>query len=753
MEIKELKSIIEQNRGKTRAYRFLDNTSLKILARLISDPEKAKSITASGLLKLDNLPFSETYITDFLKELISNHKIRKVLDPWANIGQFLNILDLPAESKKGYVISNELLQLNEALGTKANLIYGDPQDLIEKESETFHLIISNLPIGLSTRHKKFGLARNDLSFQLILQCLSRLKEDGILISSISGTLFSSSNGKKFIDKVNELGYRIKAIFETPASALNNLSRVSFFLVVIEKGEQDEVFISEILDDPEQQTETLKNFRSHKSDRNLSYGTWKKLPEINSLSKLKLFKEVDILIKRTGITPSALSVLGEFVKPQDISTEDIVVQIPTFLSAKVRMAETDKELKENAYHFLKLDINKANPYYLINFLNSELGKKIFSKYASGVTIPSINKSVVPDIELPIPGVEIQNETVSLDKKIKDLKDYFSSQADLLWKNPKSLLEVQNNLDKKIKKSDNIEWLEELPFPLASIYWGYLSETDTSKKVEYLLLFFEGFCEFLDTLIISAISSDKSFYQNTAKEWLTNEKEKLWHEKATFGNWQNLYAVLRKNITKLLTSKQKGDKEVIENLFANANANFFDLITSKDLNRIFDQVVTIRNSYKGHGGITSEARNKEVLLQLEEKFDSIKDVIIRAFRNINLFTVVPKTMDWDEGENLFETTCKILKGTRSKFKQEEIKTSRRLSSGKLYLLPENQFRPIELLPFVQMREAPRTQQNACYFYNRIEGDKVRLVSYHYDKEEELFIERENMASFIQLLNPSD
>lgn len=753
MEIKELKSIIEQNRGKTRSYRFLDNTSLKILAQLISDPEKAKSITESGLLKLDNLPFSETYITDFLKELISDHKIRKVLDPWVSIGQFLNILNLPAENKKGYVISNELLQLNEAIGTQANIIYGDPQDLIERESETFDLIISNLPVGLSTRHKKFGLARNDLSFQLILQSLSRLSEDGILISSISGTLFSSSNGKKFINKVIELGYRVKAIFETPTSALNNLSRVSFFLVVIEKGEQNEVFISEIIDDPEQQTENLKNFRSHKSDRNLSYGIWKQLSEINSLSKLKLFKEVDILIKRTGIAPSALSDLGEFVKPQDILAEDIVVQIPTFLSAKVRMAETDKELKENAYHFLKLDINKANPLYLVNFLNSQLGKKILSKYASGVTIPSINKSILNYIELPIPGVKVQNETISLDKKIKDLQNYLSSQTNLLWKNPKSLLEVQNNLDKKIKKSNNIEWLEELPFPLASIYWGYLSEANTSKKVEYLILFFEGFCEFLDTLIISALSSNKSFYQNTAKEWLTNEEQKLWHEKATFGNWQNLYGVLAKNIRKLLNSKDKNDKELIQDLFANANDDFLELVTSKDLTNVFGQVVNIRNSYKGHGGITSEEKSKEVLIQLEDKFDSIKDIIVRAFRNVNLFTVVPKSMDWDEEENLFETTCKILKGTRSKFKQEEIRTSQKMSSNKLYLLPENQFRPIELLPFVQMREAPRTQQNACYFYNRIEGDKVRLVSYHYDKEEEVFIERENMASFIQLLNPSD
>ena len=752
MEIKELKSIIEQNRGKTRSYRFLDNTSLKILAQLISDPEKAKSITESGLLKLDNLPFSETYITDFLKELISDHKIRKVLDPWVSIGQFLNILNLPAENKKGYVISNELLQLNEAIGTQANIIYGDPQDLIERESETFDLIISNLPVGLSTRHKKFGLARNDLSFQLILQSLSRLSEDGILISSISGTLFSSSNGKKFINKVIELGYRVKAILETPASALNNLSRVSFFLVVIEKGEQNEVFISEILDDSEQQTETLKNFRSHKSDRNLSYGTWKQPSEINSLSKLKLCKEVDILIKRTGIAPSSLSNLGKFVKPQNISPEDIVVQIPTFLSAKVRLAETDKELKDGAYHFLRLDIKKANPNYLLNFLNSELGKKILSKYVSGVTIPSINKSVLEKIELPIPTVEVQNETVSLDKKIKKLQEYFSAQSDLLWKNPKSLLEVQNNLELKILKSDNLEWLEELPFSLASIYWGYHSEKNPSKKVEYLLLFFEGLCEFLDTLMLSALNSNRTFYQNTVKNWLTNEEHKLWHEKTTFGNWQNLYAVIASKLRKILNGN-KEDQEFLQELFSNANKNFLNMVTSKNLASVFAQLVTIRNSYKGHGGITSEERNKELLIKLEEKFDSIKEIIVRGFRNVNLFTVIPKTMNWDEEDELFETTCKILKGTRSKFKQEEVKTYSQLASGKMYLMPDNQFSPIELLPFVQMREAPKTQQNACYFYNRIEGDKVRLVSYHYDKEEEVFIERENMASFIQLLNPSD
>jgi hypothetical protein len=75
-------------------------------------------------------------------------------------------------------------------------------------------------------------------------------------------------------------------------------------------------------------------------------------------------------------------LGEFVKPQGILPEDIVVQIPTFLSAKVRLVDADKELKESAYHFLRLDVKKANPHYLVNFLNSELGKKILSKYASG-----------------------------------------------------------------------------------------------------------------------------------------------------------------------------------------------------------------------------------------------------------------------------------------------------------------------------------------------------------------------------------
>jgi hypothetical protein len=289
-------------------------------------------------------------------------------------------------------------------------------------------------------------------------------------------------------------------------------------------------------------------------------------------------------------------------------------------------------------------------------------------------------------------------------------------------------------------------------LASIYWGYHSESKISRKVDYLILFFEGLCEFLDTLILSGLSSNNSFYNATVKEWLKNEDYKNWHIKSSFGGWQNLYSILSSKV-RFHYNKSTDDKSFVKTLFSNANEDFFIMITSKKITNVFVEVLKLRNNFKGHGGVMSDKKLNEILLILENHFYEIKGIIVDGFSNINLMTIVPKSMGWNDEDNVFQTTCKLLKGSRSKFNQIEVQTNKPMAEGKLYLLPTNQFKPIELLPFVQMRQAPRTEQNACYFYNRIEGNKVRLVSYHYDKEEEVFIDLENISSFLDILNPTD
>ena len=293
------------------------------------------------------------------------------------------------------------------------------------------------------------------------------------------------------------------------------------------------------------------------------------------------------------------------------------------------------------------------------------------------------------------------------------------------------------------------IELLP-PLASILWGYHSESKVSKKIEYLFLFFEGLCEFLDILVLSALVSNKAFFETTAKSWLRNDEMQNWYVKASFGGWQWLFGKLAKNIREFYNNKND-DNEFMRDLFAKPSNAYFEMISSKSLVIVLNQINQLRNNYKGHSGVTSESQNKKVLSELESAFFEIRDLLVEGFSDVLLLNPVPSTMDWDETLNVFTTTCKILKGTRSKFNQTEVATNKQLSSKKLYLLNENEFTPIEILPLVQMRETPKTEHNACFFYNRIDGNQVRLVSYHFEKEAELFDPKEDISFVFDILNP--
>ena len=55
---------------------------------------------------------------------------------------------------------------------------------------------------------------------------------------------------------------------------------------------------------------------------------------------------------------------------------------------------------------------------------------------------------------------------------------------------------------------------------------------------------------------------------------------------------------------------------------------------------------------------------------------------------------------------------------------------MDSGKLYMLHEDQFEPVELLPFIRVEK-----NNACYFFSKIEKNNAQYVSYQVDQEHSL------------------
>jgi hypothetical protein len=48
------------------------------------------------------------------------------------------------------------------------------------------------------------------------------------------------------------------------------------------------------------------------------------------------------------------------------------------------------------------------------------------------------------------------------------------------------------------------------------------------------------------------------------------------------------------------------------------------------------------------------------------------------------------------------------------------------------------------------SPRTEENACYFFNRMQGDQCRFISYHFEKDSDLVDAFADTAKAIQELH---
>src|SRR6476646_6192778 len=68
----------------------------------------------------------------------------------------------------------------------------------------------------------------------------------------------------------------------------------------------------------------------------------------------------------------------------------------------------------------------------------------------------------------------------------------------------------------------------------------------------------------------------------------------------------------------------------------------------------------------------------------------------------------------------------------FAQEKVQTTSAMDSDELYLFDTASQQPLQLLHFFRMMPSPRTEEIACYFYNRVEKEGVRWVSYHFEKD---------------------
>jgi len=321
-------------------------------------------------------------------------------------------------------------------------------------------------------------------------------------------------------------------------------------------------------------------------------------------------------------------------------------------------------------------------------------------------------------------------------------------DKIWTHPRQLNCAIRDLGKVNREERFTDWLDGLPFPLASILWAYhASKDDPRHSYDHLDHFFEALAEFMATVFLSVFVTDDELFSSERKNISeTLLKNNLSIEKSSFGTWVKIAERLSKVARTMYNSnKKRSDKARCELMFQTTDADILQPLFSSKLVGVLQETNNLRNDWRGHGGIAGN----RIAYERSNKLQSYLAIVRECFGDMwNKYQLIlPINMKLSEG--IFSVTTRRVVGPRTPFESIELQTTEPIETEYLHLIDLKERRALKLLPFVRVMASPKSAQNACYFYNRRQTDGLRFVSYHFEPEAEVVKSFEDTYEAIKLI----
>jgi hypothetical protein len=700
-------------------------------------------------------------VTDFIISYFKNSGLKSVLDCWAGIGAVLSPL---VQTYKPAVA----IGLNQVTTEHEVARLMDPKDfiswqlgeslkLLNKIRTPFDAVIGFPPFGLRQISYSFRIDKqeveltDDYASLLLLRGSLLLKDSGSALFVLPPKFLIDRGEGRVISNLARFGLGIDAILHLPSGTFAPVTQISGLLVIVRCETKPNLFVGEITADPNQRNILLSNLNARKEGKSPPLGLLVEMESFRSFPALVAEYETNSLARMLGLPPiKLLDICTSISLPSRKPDAEFVdlpnsVYLPTIGNSPAVASLAELKIKPQNYIQLVVNPDKAFASYLAQFLNTSLGRKIREGLVSGF-IPKITKYNLSDAIVFLPERGVQIEVISAQAAITDFSTKLETLSRELWNHPRKYKEVQKLVKSMQPSNDFKQWIDSLPFPISSILWTYHADADVEHKVEHLLLFFEAVSEFVAVLMLSAYAGDKDFYAQESGAWIDNDpKYKDWVLTSTFGGWRILGERLAKVTRTLQEDKEKRD--ICAKLFGNPSAEFLSMLTDKRLFTILRDANVYRDQWKGHSGAPSYHESQEHLALLESNLSEVRRLMQDRWEDALLLSA--GSNEYSDG--IFEYQVKALMGTRTPFKEMTVKTLTPMDRNKIYILHTQQQRPTEILPFIRLMESPKTQANAIYFYNRMVGDKVRWLSYHFDKESEIIRLDREVSSAIRLLQP--
>ena len=391
--------------------------------------------------------------------------------------------------------------------------------------------------------------------------------------------------------------------------------------------------------------------------------------------------------------------------------------------------------------LRLDDETADASFLTAWLNSEQGvvsrRLAIQASSTGTVVNALRSDAsslmrwADELIVPVPDRSTQLALASADERLASFEAELTAQRESVWTSPESADDVVNRIAGAFDESLS-GWLEQLPFPVASALWTAETVTTPGEQQRAYIHAWEAIVTFHATVLLSASRTDpgnSSEVETAIRQTLQDQHLSI--ERASFGTWVIIIERVTKELRRALEAGGADEVARIRRAFGGLSQAGIERLASKELVKKINEVNTKRNRWLGHTGYTSNDEWKRQIVSLESDLSELRQILGNVWTELLLVRAGSSRLRRDGRVQ----TAEVAVGTRSRFKTHEFSVGDEMIDGDLYLVRDGSQSPLRLGQFVQLRAAPGDAQYTTYFYNRIEGASVRMVSYQHGPESEI------------------
>lgn len=673
----------------------------------------------SALLFVGNrgwdVPFSPHEYILICKEIITRTNPSTILVPFADGSElcFLN-----KDNRVEYHFENKQFEFLAKENYSIKTINSITDIAPEKK---YDLILADLPFASVTN-------KNNPSKSIVEKCSIHLSETGYAVFTFKKDI-TGIQGQKWFQKLANQGLYCNAILDMSMYSYGWFSSDDAVIAIFSKQLSKQLFVAQLKSysntpivinnflnkscqskHPEQGVYVDKNIYSYSE-----YDIQKRIKEkTDAISKAYKGRICKILEIGMVCEPDSNHVFTEKANS---------IYIPIFGDYPVVTCIEEFKVKASFYLQVVLNEELITASYLEFFLNSEDGydlRQLYLETSGG----GLSKFIIENIEIPCPDKSYQSEYLKTKNQLEDLLNEVKELEYQFYEKPYLYETIRENIMDINNHGDRfVQWIETLPYPLATILHRYIAADDYRTKHDLLSFFFEAYSIFESTILIAAL--DTSIINCSALKDVNLEQFK----ESSFGGWVKISECLSADFRKMLKSNDVS-RRLLLSCFKTDDKKLVEYICNAQTVDVLRDAEKLRNKWRGHGGLT----DTNICIELTGKYNSYLAELIKNIRSLyNRLRLIRPTVITSCENDQYAYKADILTGANPIFVPDSVSSPVQLKPGKLYIQMKDTNEILPLPPTILLKEVAGNK-NVCYFYNRLNDNKTDTdyISYHFESE---------------------